>query len=408
MGFLNLTNNQLLPANQRAADVAANAVEGIMPVLQQRTNAAFRVQGMTAIIYKRLFTGIKCSCQSHGPQLNSRLDKEGNADSALINQLITGNPKFGTEQYAGVDLHPMHYSGPEPTSEQLPGLWSDYSEPEINPETANDPDGGVYDNGLRNDPDLILHMQQEYGGFDPSSLSFGEFSCPVCFGTGYVGGYSVYNGYRHVIQASDLDLPLDAELLIKEKPFKAETTYFKAPLLIPRGFFGLDVLRVACGLDTVPCQLFIDGVPASVNVLKQKADGRIHLLEGKFNKRTKITHVEFQLNLSEKSSFIEFPRLSKASRIDVINRIDDFTVLASPDIPLLEMRDVICESRYGNALLVQTTSDHSTRAGHRLDWEINVRVVQPQEVFNSLPRRKPVFQMERPHQPSVGNIGKRF
>ena len=59
MGFLNLTNNQLLPANQRAADVAANAVEGIMPVLQQRTNAAFRVQGMTAIIYKRLFTGIK-------------------------------------------------------------------------------------------------------------------------------------------------------------------------------------------------------------------------------------------------------------------------------------------------------------------------------------------------------------
>ena len=408
MAFLNLTNNQLLPANQRASDVAAQAVEGIMPVLQQRTDAAFRVQGIQAIIYKRLFTGVKCSCQAHGPQLNQRLDTQGNADVALINQLITGNPQFGTSEYSGVDIHPMHYSGPEPTSEQLRGIWSDYKEPELNTSLTSDPDSGVYDNGLATDPDVVLHMEQQYGGFDPSSLSFGEFSCPVCFGTGYVGGYSIYNGYRFVVQASDLDLPVDAELNVKDKPFSVTTTEFKTPLVIPRGFFGLDVLRVMNLKDPVSCSLTIDGVQASIAVIKAKADGRVHVLEGKFSKPTKMTHVEFQINLSDKSAYIEIPRLSKASRIDVINRLADFQILASPHIPLLEMRDVICESRYGNALLVQTTSDHQTRAGHRLDWEIDVRVVQPQEIFNLLPRRSPVSQMERPAKPSIGNIGRRF
>ena len=45
MPVLNLSNNQLLPPNQRAADVAAKAVEGIAKIQQQKINAAFHVQG---------------------------------------------------------------------------------------------------------------------------------------------------------------------------------------------------------------------------------------------------------------------------------------------------------------------------------------------------------------------------
>ena len=98
MPVLKLTNNQLLPANQRASDVAAFAVEGIADVQQQRINAAFHVQGVQALIYHRLNNGRKCSCQSHMHKLGARLNKDGTANPGLINELLTG-VQFGTVQY---------------------------------------------------------------------------------------------------------------------------------------------------------------------------------------------------------------------------------------------------------------------------------------------------------------------
>lgn len=64
MPVLHLSNNDLIPSNQRNSDVAAFAVEGIAAIQQQKTNAAFHVQGVQCILYRRLNTGMRCSCQT--------------------------------------------------------------------------------------------------------------------------------------------------------------------------------------------------------------------------------------------------------------------------------------------------------------------------------------------------------
>lgn len=396
MPAVSLSNNQLLPANQRASDVAAQAVEGIVPIQQQRVDAAFRVQGFQAIIYHYLSNGRKCSCQAHGHKLNARLGQDGNADSGLINQLITGQT-FGTQDYTltsqQFESHIM-YSGIDPSSSQLPELWNKV---EADPE-----DTQLGDNGITG-PSL----EPMFNGFDQTSLLFGDTACPVCFGTGFIGGYSIYNGIRNVVPVEEMELGLDGVLNVEEYPYSANSTYFEFNLKLPKDIVTLDCFRLKYKFETLNPQLFIDGQPLTQNLLRFKCDGHNHLISGKFNESIKFTHFEFQANLSSKSAFVEFPRLTKGSRIDVLDSTEDFQLLLSPDVPHIQRRDLIADSVHKKIFYVQNTSLLNTRERQMLGWELNVRVIQPQEVLSNLPLRKPMRTRGQTVNPVIGNIGNR-
>ena len=393
MPVLKLTNNQLLPANQRASDVAAQAIEGIADIQQQRINAAFRVQGIQAIIYNRLTNGKKCSCQSHLHKVQSRLGKDGSADVGLINQLLTG-ASFGTTPYQGQDDFSIGYTGPEPSSSDLPKLWNSV---EQNPQEEQ-----VGDNGISNPDDL----DSQYNGFDPSSMLFGETACPICYGTGYVGGYAVYNGYRVVVPVEDMDLTGHGILNVDVYPFTADTDQITFPLVIPKGIVSIDCFKVCNKWQAVPCTIFIDGVKVSHAVVKAKADGRIHKVSAKFNDIKTITHFEFQCNQSTKSPYLELPRMSKASQLDIFDSTEGFQVLLSPDIPTIGKRDVIFDCLYGKTLFVQNSAKLNTRQRQMLGWEVDVRVVQPVEPFVNLPHRS-YRTRNSTVNPVIGNIGNR-
>lgn len=397
MPVLKLTNNQLLPANQRASDVAASAVEGIADVQQQRINAAFHVQGVQALIYHRLSNGRKCSCQSHMHKLSARLNTDGTADPGLINQLLTG-VQFGTTEYKpSKDIDSdfnIHYSGEDPSSSDLPRMWN-LAQP--NPQQEQ-----VGDNGISN-PDTLL---QDYNGFDPSSMMFGDTACPLCYGTGYIGGYALYNGHRIVVPVEDMDLTAHGILNPDVYPFTAETDSIVFPLVIPKGIVSVDCFKVCNKWDTVPAVITIDDQKISQQVIKAKADGRIHKVSAKFNSIQVITHFEFQANQSVKSAYIELPKLSKSSRIDIFDSSDDFQILLSPDIPHIEKRDIIVDCMHGKTLYVQNSTWLNTRQRQMLGWEINVRVVQPVEAFIHLPHRK-VRTRNQTVNPVIGNIGNR-
>ena len=398
MPVLNLTNNGLLPANQRASDVASFAVEGIVPVQQQRINAAFRVQGVQAVIYHRINQGKKCTCQSHGKSLNTRLNTSGNADPALINELLTGK-RFGTSRYTpqpqndtfGIVYTPLNG---EPTSADLPRLWNDVTNPTHQEE--------VGDNGVSN----IDSLEDMYNGFDESALTFGDTNCPVCFGTGYVGGYVVYNGCRTVVPCNDMDLG-SGILNFQDYPNSCDSLTFSFPLVLPKGVVSIDCFRLRNTWDTVNCALYIDDIPVTTAVVKAKCDGGIHKVSGKFNTITKFTHFEFQANLSTKSAYVEFPKLAKSSRLDILDSTDNFQLLLSPDIPTIEKRDIICDCMHNKCLYVQDTTWLNTRQRQMLGWELNVRVVQPQESVFNLPRRKPVRTRNQTVNPVIGNITNR-
>src|ERR1700737_3071847 len=95
----NSSNNRIIPANARAADVAAKAVKEILPVQQMRNMSAMRVQGYPAILYTHLTQGRKCTCQSTQKQLNSRLGLDGKAKPGVINEMLTGAMEFDVSPY---------------------------------------------------------------------------------------------------------------------------------------------------------------------------------------------------------------------------------------------------------------------------------------------------------------------
>lgn len=407
MPVLNLSNNQLLPPNQRAADVAAKAVEGIVPIQQQKMAAAFRVQGVQCIIYHQLHNGRKCSCQASGYKLNARLGKDGKAPSTLINQLLTGGD-FGISNYDGsplqaqktaekIDGDVLAYSGPDPMSSELPTIWNSARDNEFDKEAVGD--DGIHRNET---------LEPEYNGFDYDALSFGDFSCPVCYGSGYVGGYAIYNGHRLVVPCEDMNIGGTGVLNVEDSPYSATASQISFEVVLPKGVVAIDACRLLNNWDVVNAEgAMIDGLPLSDLVIKAKCDGRKHIIAYRFKEPTTFTHFEFQANLSKKSAYLEFPKLSKSSRMDLIDRIDDFQLLLSPEIPMIRMQDIICDCMLGKAYYVQNATIWNTRERQLLGWECNVRVIQPQESFWHLPRRYRTRTQTQTVNPVIGNIGRR-
>ena len=70
--------------------------------------------------------------------------------------------------------------------------------------------------------------------------------------------------------------------------------------------------------------------------------------------------------------------------------------------------DIITESMWGKALMIQDVSWHNTKERQMLGWECNARVIQQQEIFNFLPRRQRVPYKQQTTNAAIGNMFTRF
>ena len=388
MPVIRRTNTRVPPANNRAVDVAKRAIEDITPVFQRRYLNAFMVQGYPGILYNRLKSGIRCSCQSSGKVLNSLLDEKGNADAGTINQFLTG-ANFGTSSYgASTDLN-------EQTSKDNPlqkfqGTF-DISATEEYPNEIQSEHG---DNGPSEfDLDSIV------SGFDISMLGLTEASCSVCFGTGYVGGYQAFNTYRKVITPEMTES--DGHIDYQKKPFSGKCSSFKFQAVIPKGALQVDSFLLWNNNQIVPFTCTIDQVQASYHLLMSKADGRPHDFEITVN--GEFTHFELQFNLSQESVWFEFPRLTKGQDISLLDQTEPFQIILSPNVPYLQAEDIITDAVFGKHYIVQGTPIWNTRNRRTLGWETQVRVAQPQELYTLLPKRQRTAVKNRTTNPVHDN-----
>lgn len=384
------SNNQLLPANQRNADVAEQAIKGIAPIMQQRNMAAFRVQGIEACLYNHLTAGRICSCQGKHKKINSRLNKDGKADEGFINQILTGT-SFGTSQF-GIDDNDLEAYVPE-TADYPKNDFQVKSPQQTNPIALEEE---------------TVSLDDIVGDFDAVALGITDSACPLCYGTGFIGGFSLYNGYRKVIPCEDFTLPADAELFIQKTPFSAKAKFTSVKVFLPKHAVAIDAFRLLNKMQVIQCMMFIDGKYADYKTVLSFCDGKEHLITMMSNNEFEFTHLEIQLNLSKESVFMEVPRMTKASALTVIDSTDPFQILLSPNIPHADKLDIITESMWGKALMIQDVSWHNTKERQMLGWECNARVIQQQEIFNFLPRRQRVPYKQQTTNAAIGNMFTRF
>ena len=405
-----------MPSNSRAADVARDSIDRIIAIQNKKYDNAFQVQGFQAVLYSKLKGGTVCLC--HGKTGNLRnngiLDADGNASMGTINRLLTGQ-SFGILPYGQVPAVPFGAietgSDPIGLSLKAPSIY-DMDEPDI----LNQPIGTVASGISSTGSEIGVHTAigdgfddigpvtgpGTYGdelirsidntGFDSFSMGSSDVSCPICFGSGFVGGFSIHNGTRIVLDSQ----MLNTGAIVYSEEFvpsmEATGTVVFKQVVFPRGPVGLDSLKVFNGTKVVPVKFYLDGVLLLNDIsILEKCDGRPHVLSISILNEDKIfTHVEIQYNQSVHSAMFDFPKLMQGATESLIERTDSFSIVMSPVIPNVSNGDIITDSTYGKTFQVNTSNWWNDKRRAVLGWECEVRPVQPQELFSLLPKRRPM------------------
>lgn len=400
MPVVSRSNNGILPANARAADVAERALNEIIPIQQRRYYDAFRPQGITAVHYNHLTSGRKCNCQSANKQLAGRLNEEGKASEGHINELILGT---GVDANGSFSFNITPYNQDQQRVTGRSNETSPYAPVNKNqgvfdiatldgdfPQADVVDEDGFGDNG----PVSAIDLDSLVGDFDASAFGFSDASCPVCFGTGFVGGYAPFHAHRQVLTVADVQ-SVGGEIDITKRPWVADNVKtFSTIVVLPRGAIGVDVFRVWNVVTPVNATYTIDGIAlTSVTQLLSFCDGKRHVVVATVN--GSFSHFEMQFNLTTESVYFEFPRRGKSADTALLEQTEPFQIILSPNVPTIDSMDIIVESQLGKVLLVQNVNPWTSRNRAILGWEAQVRVIQPQELYRILPRRGRVLNKDR-------------
>lgn len=364
--------------NARTADVAAKMVEHIVPIQQEKTMAAFRVQGNAGILYTKLSAGKKCTCKSQNVEAVT-LSPDGKASPGAINRILTGNHNFGISSY-----------------DPMAPLEDDFDGVELVPTSPNDSlfrwegnnSNRVGINQIETEPTLgdngqfSPDLENMFSDFDLSEMGISDISCPICFGSGYVGGYQAFRGFRKVLVPSDMTT--DSTLMLPKLALTPGT--HTVPIVFPKGVYALDVVRTMHDSKVTLSKFYVDGQDMTNRSWLPYFDGRQHTITIQTNEP--LTHMEVQGPVSKEPVYFEFPKRANSADISLLEQAEPFQVLLSPDVPEINTLDVIAECQLGKLLIVQGTNDWYSKSRRMLGTEVQVRVAQPQELFHILPQRR--------------------
>lgn len=384
MPILTRFSGRVLPANQRAVDVARQEIQRLIPAHAQRTHNALAVGGYESIIYLRKTTGQHCACKRKSKEVHSRLDQDGNLSPGLIETLITGDQSgpvaYGTsyrnrDTYFDVDqsvedlVDPFNRSGKSAI-------------PDANRMTVDSQDNNsgtlLEDDGLE---ELVTGPVLDYGG-----TGLTDNSCPICFGTGFVGGYDLLSGYRSVLSYQHPSCSSSGVIDLNAFVPTITCDQITFTVLLPPAV-AVDAFKVYSVREIMRPTITVDGnAVLGPKQLLPYCDGTEHTIELKWDSLVNFTHLEIQLQTAD-SIPIDFPKTTRQSLQTVIDNYGDMQIQVSPFVPLLRPGDVVAESTLGRNFMVKNVSPHIDIRAHALGWEADIRVIQPQELTWLLPRR---------------------
>lgn len=398
------SNNRILPANSRAVDVAKRAIRDLTPVQQRRYHNAFAVQGYEAVVYNRLLQGTKCSCQAHRKVFAGLLDEDGKMPEGHMNTLLTGGLEFTIDRYGSMpkgrdDLREPRGIPALSRDDQFYGELIEESQTPFeiggNSGSLDDPYVDVTNSQSgANGPNQNVDLDELVDGFDADAVDLVGTRCTVCFGHGFVGGFSVLGGWRKVIAPHLPEVySVEGTIEVNRSPHAFFSTRVELRTIFPRGALFIDAFKFWNNVDqVVPNRVLLDGLPYSDVLLRALCDGREHAIVVEFEELSYWTHLEIQVSQSTKPSLIEFPRLQQSSNLSLLDLTEGVQLSASPEIPRLSTFDVIVESTFGKTFIINSSNWWNDKDRNVHGWDCQARVVQKNELLSLLPRRRQLGQ----------------
>jgi hypothetical protein len=245
---------------------------------------------------------------------------------------------------------------------------------------SQDPNSGTLleDDGLE---ELITGPVLDYGG-----TGLTDNSCPICFGTGFVGGYDPLSGYRSVLSYQHPNCQSNGVIDLNAYTPTITCDSITFEVLLPPAL-SVDAFQAYNGRDRLNPRITIDSaVIVSAKDLLGFCDGKVHTIDLSWDELVDFTHLELQLQTAN-SIPVDFPKATRQSLQTVIDNYGDMSIQVTPFVPLLRPGDIVSETTLGRNFLVKNVSPHMDIRAHALGWEADIRVIQPQELTWLLPRR---------------------
>ncbi len=390
----------LHPQNSRVAKVAADVVNNVAAVQQEKYDNAFIVNGFPCLVYSRLRQGLRCTCGGghveFKPATNITFDENGNATEDTLNSLLfdekvegNSNSLFSVDDYSS-----------EPSTSTEDGGYSINltphidSVPEDNETNEYAPDSSFIDPELLGDDDTI----DEGSSIVNNIVGVTNVNCGICYGSGFVGGYSVLLGNRLVFDTQYKQLATDGYYVDKQttpNTFRkgGENLDAHVDFIIPLPKFieGIDALRVWDNSRQVFNVEILAGATVGSLVAVNENNLSVFCTGAPVYVRVKgpisFTHIEIQINLSKDVTYLEYPRFTKTGDPNVLDAVGDVNIVISPKVLHVDVNDMIVDLINQRIWRITSITDFKDRNVNIHGWEVNARLVQKYEKFSILPHR---------------------
>lgn len=394
MPFKRPRGTKPVPRNARAVGVARETIEALGATMQETLRNAVTGDGRVCLLYIPKVSGLKCTCSNCDP-----LDVDGRMRPEIMASLLSNNGiQIGGYEAIGVgDSDLTKFLDVDPSVRDN----SNIKHPDASPKFGSDgyatkvftiddledddfdPDNMdiKLDDAINETP--IPELQNGYIPTQQASTT----SCPICLGTGWVGGYDLYSGTRQVFAASSASKYNGCQLV------DGNPDYVKMPkdssiefnrVVLPAGATRIDEVALWNSRQRVGFKIWVDGIETSISNLGTFFDGRPHSLKLSPAMSTEITHVTFQYGVSE--ILADVSKVSVSNNNSVYDQQSPVTVV----IPVITGKQlkgaIVYDSTDDKYYRVASVNNSHTQGGWVQNLDLDSRIVQPYELALLLPK----------------------
>lgn len=372
-------HRDILPAkNQRLTEVARSTIQDLARVRRQANRAAIEAQGYPVTVYTRLTHGVRCTCSYTSQSL---LDEEGNLNQAEIDNLLDLD---GVQIKDYGSKNSRLITGAD-ENENKSGDGNDFTYTV----DSEDEKGGPISNYRRNsekadEADLDLSEMNE--DFDSERLySRGNVSCAVCYGTGYVGGFSLLNGIHRVY---DTQAGWKLEGGAPNKSVAPNTIELfssgvaEVTVVFPKGATGGLYPKLFNNKDEVPYSKYVvtldDNVVSSANILSF-CTGLPQTLKIKAVADLEFTHLDTAFRVGH--TYASFPDVNIMYEIEKVDPISNVSISLPGDYNVAKGSIVIDHLRgLSRGWRVSGVTKANDTYGVVSGWQAEARVLEKYEL----------------------------
>jgi len=376
-------NTQILARNTQTVDAALATLAAITPIAQQQYDNALKINGIPTVVYTRLTSGVRCTCSdSHDASKSAPIfDEDGNATQDHIQSILTGT-KVSIKRYGT-----RTSKDPAGSDTLIDGAHISFDK-HVLTTRLDDPVGET----VVGDDEFI----------DEVGLGAGFAGrCGVCFGTGWVGGFTPQHANRQVIDSTYPTTKYNATLNQDVYPHTMEIFeggYLEFSLILIKGAHSVECIRLFDNDVEIPStqwSLTVDGgsgwQPLTFDTLLNYCTGSPVKVRLTFVGT--LTHLEIQLALSKLPN-VEYPRLNATADRSVLEGIDPVSLNVGPTVPKVSADDVMVDTVYGKLWLVTASNWFNDARLNQHGYDVSARLIQTPEIFNLLYR--PITDISKP------------